>query len=100
MSKKQSVEIVEVGPRDGYQGIGPFIPTQTKIAHLKGLAAAGLRRVEIGSFVSTTAVPQLRDTPELLNACARMPQLIPQVLVPSERRGKEAVDAGAPWIAF
>jgi hydroxymethylglutaryl-CoA lyase len=50
--------------------------------------------------VSTTAVPQLRDTPELLNACARMPQLIPQVLVPSERRGKEAVAAGAPWIAF
>jgi hydroxymethylglutaryl-CoA lyase len=100
MSKTQSIEIVEVGPRDGYQGIGPFIPTKTKIEHIEGLAAAGLCRVEIGSFVSTTAVPQLRDTPELLNACARIPQLIPQVLVPSERRGREAVDAGAPWIAF
>jgi hydroxymethylglutaryl-CoA lyase len=99
-SKTQSVEIVEVGPRDGYQGIGPFIPTETKIAHLEGLAAAGLRRIEIGSFVSTTAVPQLRDTPDLLNACARLPQVIPQVLVPSERRGREAVDAGAPWLAF
>ncbi len=45
-------------------------------------------------------MPQLRDTPELLAACARIPGLIPQVLAPSERRGKDAVQAGAPWIAF
>src|SRR5215218_9587694 len=75
-----SVEIVEVGPRDGFQGIGPFIPTETKIEMLERLAAAGLRRIEIGSFVSASAVPQLRDTPELLAACARIPGLIPQVL--------------------
>jgi hydroxymethylglutaryl-CoA lyase len=95
-----SVEIVEVGPRDGFQGIGPFIPTETKIEMLERLAAAGLHRIEIGSFVSASAVPQLRDTPELLAACARIPGLIPQVLAPSERRGKDAVAAGAPWIAF
>jgi len=63
-----SVEIVEVGPRDGFQGIGPFIPTGTKIEMLERLAAAGLHRIEIGSFVSASAVPQLRDTPELLAA--------------------------------
>ena len=50
--KHASVEIVEVGPRDGFQGIGPFIPTETKIAMLERLVAAGLRRIEIGSFVS------------------------------------------------
>ena len=61
--KAEAVEIIEVGPRDGYQAIGPFIPTKTKIEHLERLAAAGLRRIEIGSFVSATAVPQLRDTP-------------------------------------
>src|SRR5215204_2394023 len=65
-----SFEIVEVGPRDGFQGIGPFIPTETKIEMLERLTAAGLRRIEIGCFVSASAVPQLRDTPELLAACA------------------------------
>ena len=97
---KRAVEIVEVGPRDGFQGIGPFIPTETKIAMLRRLAAAGLNRIEIGSFVSASAVPQLRDTPELLAACAAIPGLIPQVLVPSERRGQDAVQAGAPWLVF
>jgi hydroxymethylglutaryl-CoA lyase len=99
-SKRAAVEIVEVGPRDGFQGIGPFIPTEIKIEMLERLVAAGLRRIEIGSFVSTSAVPQLRDTPELLAACARMPGLEPQVLVPSERRGKDAVRAGARRLVF
>ncbi|WP_018261795.1 hydroxymethylglutaryl-CoA lyase [Methylobacterium sp. WSM2598] len=94
------VEIVEVGPRDGYQGIGPFIPTERKIEILGRLVAAGLRRIEIGSFVSATALPQMRDTPEVLAACARFPGLEPQVLVPSERRGRDAVAAGARRLVF
>ena len=98
--EKPAVEIVEVGPRDGFQGIGPFIPTETKIRMLEQLVAAGLRRIEIGSFVSASAVPQLRDTPELLKRCDSMPGLEPQVLVPSERRGREAVDAGARRLVF
>jgi hydroxymethylglutaryl-CoA lyase len=97
---KAMVEIVEVGPRDGFQGIGPFIPTATKIGHLEGLVAAGLRRIEIGSFVNSTAVPQLRDTPDLLAACGRIPGIVPQVLVPSERRGREAIAARVPWISY
>jgi hydroxymethylglutaryl-CoA lyase len=95
-----AVEIVEVGPRDGFQGIGAFIPTETKIRMLEQLVAAGLRRIEIGSFVSASAVPQLRDTPEFLKHCARMPGLEPQVLVPSERRGRDAVQAGARRLVF
>jgi hydroxymethylglutaryl-CoA lyase len=95
-----AIEIVEVGPRDGYQGIGPFIPTETKIRLLEQLAAAGLRRIEIGSFVSSSALPQMRDTPEVLAASARLPGLSSQVLVPSERRGREAVEAGARQLVF
>jgi hydroxymethylglutaryl-CoA lyase len=95
------VEICEVGPRDGYQGIGPFIPTETKLRFLERLVGAGLRRIEIGSFVSPTAVPQMRDTPEILAACAaRFPEIEPQVLVPSERRGRDAVAAGAKRLVF
>ena len=61
-----TVEIVEVGPRDGYQGIAPFIPTDLKISFIERLASVGLRRIEIGSFVSEKALPQLRDTHEVL----------------------------------
>jgi len=95
-----AVEIVEVGPRDGYQGIGPFIPTDTKVRLLHGLAAAGLRRIEVGSFVSPAALPQMRDTAEVLAACASLPKVSAQVLVPSERRGREAMAAGAQRLVF
>ncbi|GJD34439.1 hydroxymethylglutaryl-CoA lyase [Methylobacterium aerolatum] len=95
-----ALEIVEVGPRDGYQGIGPFIPTERKIALLERLAGAGLTRIEIGSFVSASALPQMRDTAEILAACATLPAVRPQVLVPSERRGRDAVAAGAPCLVF
>jgi len=94
------VEIVEVGPRDGYQGILPFIPTDTKLSLLRMLVKAGLRRIEIGSFVSAKALPQMRDTGEILAACANYPQLKPQVLVPNEKWGREAVAAGAKQLVF
>lgn len=96
----ESVTIVEVGPRDGYQGIGPFIPTARKLDLLERLHGAGLTRIEIGSFVSASALPQMRDTPEILAACSRFPDLAPQVLVPSERRGRDAVAAGAERLVF
>jgi hydroxymethylglutaryl-CoA lyase len=99
-SGERAVEVVEVGPRDGFQGIGPFIPTDTKVRLLERAVAAGLRRIEIGSFVSASAVPQLRDTAEVLAAAARLPGLLAQVLVPSERRGREAVAAGARRLVF
>lgn len=83
MTSASSVEIVEVGPRDGYQGIGPFIPTETKIEFLKRLVATGIRRVEVGSFVSPAALPQMRDTREILDACAGIDGIVPQVLVPA-----------------
>jgi len=94
------VEIVEVGPRDGYQGIQPFIPTETKLSLMRKLVATGLRRIEIGSFVSAKALPQMRDTSEILAACAAFPQLKPQVLVPNEKWGREAVAAGAKQLVF
>lgn len=95
-----TVEIVEVALRDGFQPIGPWIPTATKIAFLQRLAASGLRRIEIGSFVSPTAIPQLRDTAELIEAAAGLPGLRPQVLVPTARRAQEAVAAGARFLVY
>src|SRR5690349_12539494 len=95
-----AIEIVEVAPRDGFQPIGPWIPTATKIATVQRLAAAGLRRIEIGSFVSAAAIPQLRDAAALVEAAAAIPGLRPQVLVLTARRAQEAVAAGARFLVY
>ena len=94
------VTLVEVGPRDGFQGIAPFIPTATKIDFVRRLAAAGLDRIEAGSFVSPSAVPQLRDAAEMFAACRTIPELRPQFLVPNARWGTTALAAGVDFLAF
>lgn len=94
------VTLVEVGPRDGFQPIGPFIPTERKLHFLQQLAACGLLDIEIGSFVSAGAVPQLADTPELLTLARAIPGLRPRVLVPTLGQGRKALAVGAPCLAF
>jgi hydroxymethylglutaryl-CoA lyase len=88
------VEIVEVAPRDGFQAVRPFIATETKIALIEELAATGVPRIEIGSFVSPKALPQMADTPEILQR-ARLPAgTRAMVLVPNARGLGLALAAG------
>ena len=87
-----SVEILEVAPRDGFQAVKPFIPTDTKIALIEELAATGIQRLEIGSFVSPKAIPQLADTGEILKR-VRLPKgLRYHVLVPNAKGLEMALD--------
>lgn len=90
-----SIAIVEVGPRDGFQSIGPLIPTDIKIGLIGALHAAGVRRMETTSFVSASALPQLADAPEIVAATAAFPDLDAQVLVPTARHAERALAAGA-----
>lgn len=53
-------------PRDAMQGVHAFIPTEQKIAYLNALLSCGFDRLDFGSFVSPKAIPQLRDTSEVL----------------------------------
>jgi hydroxymethylglutaryl-CoA lyase len=94
------VTIVEVGPRDGFQSIGPFIPTHKKVEFIRRLYQAGVRRVEATAFVSPAAVPQMADAAEVLAEITSMPELDAQVLVPSLRHAERALDAGARHLAF
>lgn len=89
------VQIIEVAPRDGFQSIGPFTPTESKIALLECLAACGLRRMEVGSFVSPTLLPQMGDVRTILEAARRLPQVTAAVLVPNLRGAELALAAGA-----
>lgn len=94
------VQIVEVGPRDGFQSIGPIIPTERKIELVKALYNSGVRRMEATSFVSPSAVPQLADAEQVLAAAKALPGLDPQVLVPTVRQAERAIAAGADHIGF
>ena len=94
------VDIVDVGPRDGFQSVGPVIPTARKIAILQGLYEAGIRRVEATSFVSEAAVPQMADAAALVAAANALPGLDAQVLVPTVRHAERALTAGARHLGF
>lgn len=100
MVASERVTLVEVGPRDGFQPIGPHIPTETKIAYIQRLFEAGVRRMEVTAFVSERAVPQLADAAEVLAAAQALPGLEPQVLVPNQRYCEKALEAGARFVAF
>ena len=63
--KQTDIKIVEC-PRDAMQGLHDFIPTNTKIAYINQLLQVGFDTLDCGSFVSPTAIPQMRDTAEVL----------------------------------
>jgi hydroxymethylglutaryl-CoA lyase len=65
-----NIEIVEVGPRDGLQSESQVLPTAVKVEFVQRLLAAGLRRIEIASFVNPKRVPQMADAEAMLAALA------------------------------
>jgi hydroxymethylglutaryl-CoA lyase len=65
MENSFQIKIIET-PRDGMQGINQFIPTQKKIGYINLLLQCGFDTVEVGSFVSSKAIPQMADTAEVL----------------------------------
>ena len=81
----QSVRIREVGPRDGFQNEPETIPTEEKVRLIGLLAASGLRRIEITSFVRPDVIPQLSDAEEVLEAIDRPEGVAYSVLIPNER---------------
>lgn len=92
---KDKVWITDVGPRDGFQNVKNFIDTETKLAIIDGLYQAGLRAIEITSFVSPRAIPQMADAEEVARAViARYPKLKAIALIPNLRGAKNAWNAG------
>ena len=92
--------LVEVGLRDGFQAIGPLVPTDVKIDLLQRLYHTGLRRIEATAFVSEKALPQMADAASMLAAALELPDLDVQVLTPNRRYAERALEAGADHIAF
>jgi hydroxymethylglutaryl-CoA lyase len=81
----KSVRIREVGPRDGFQNEPEVIPTEEKVRLIRMLAASGLRRIEVTSFVRPDVIPQLADAEQVLAGLERHDGLAYSVLIPNEK---------------
>ena len=81
----KSIEIVEVGPRDGLQNEVKKIDLPTKVKLIDLLSTAGFKRIEVGSFVNSRLVPQMADSGLVLSNIKRDPSISYAVLVPNRR---------------
>ncbi|MBI1825068.1 MAG: hydroxymethylglutaryl-CoA lyase [Planctomycetes bacterium] len=95
-----TVRVVEVGPRDGLQNEREIVPTATKIAFIKALAAAGLKQIEATSFVNPKIIPKLSDASEVIAGLPRLDQVVFSALVPNERGLDRAIASGVKRIAI
>jgi hydroxymethylglutaryl-CoA lyase len=80
-----AARIREVGPRDGFQNEPEVIPTEDKVRLIDLLAATGLPRLEVTSFVRPDVIPQLADADEVLGRIQRPRGVSYSVLIPNER---------------
>jgi len=94
------VLVSEVGPRDGLQSIDRIMPTDVKKAWITAEAAAGVREIEVGSFVPAKLLPQLADTAEIVAHARTIPGLTVAVLVPNAKGATAAIAAGAHKITL
>ncbi len=86
--------ISEVGPRDGLQSIRRSLPLPAKQAWIAAEAAAGVREIEVGSFVRPDLLPQLADTAAVVAFARTIPGLAVAVLVPNLHGARKAIEAG------
>jgi len=94
----QRVTVREVGLRDGLQSIARTLPSAKKMQWIQGAYNAGIREIEVGSFVPPKLLPQLADTAELVAFAKTLPGLCVSVLVPNLKGAERAMDSGANWM--
>jgi hydroxymethylglutaryl-CoA lyase len=98
MSEK--IILREVGMRDGLQSIAEIIPTETKIAWLDAEYAAGVRHIEVGSFVPPKLLPQLADAEAVIGYAMTLPGLRVSALIPNSRGAERGIALGVPEMNY
>ena len=86
--------ISEVGPRAGLQSVQATMPTAHKLRWIDALAAAGLREIEVGSFVPARVLPQMADVAEVVRHALTHPGITVMALAPNLRGAEAALAAG------
>jgi hydroxymethylglutaryl-CoA lyase len=95
-----NVHICEVGPRDGLQNAHHLMPTEAKKAWISALAAAGLKEIEVGSFVPPKLIPAMADTAEVVKHAVTIPGIKVVALAPNLKGFQRALEAGAHKVTF
>jgi hydroxymethylglutaryl-CoA lyase len=96
----ERVNICEVGPRDGLQNAHHQMPTEIKKRWISALAAAGLKEIEVGSFVPPKLIPAMADTGEIVAHAKTIPGLKVVALAPNLKGFQRAIEAGAHKVTF
>jgi hydroxymethylglutaryl-CoA lyase len=101
MNNTKMIEICEVGPRDGFQSIPEYIPLQTKLSVIDKIIDAGVKSIQVTSFVSPKAIPQMRDAVDLSRlSLERYPQVDFSALVPNSFGANLAAESGLRKISY
>lgn len=95
----KTVTLIEVGPRDGLQSERAFVPTHKKIEFINLLSQSGLKHIEVTSFVSPKAIPQLADHTLVYQSIEKPEGVDFSALVPNEQGLQEALSVGIKHIA-
>src|ERR687883_499451 len=94
------VQIREVGMRDGLQSLAEIMPTEQKIAWLDAEYAAGVREIEVSSFVPPKLLPQLADAEAVVKHAMTLPGLIVSALIPNSRGAERGLALGVHQMNF
>ena len=97
----QVIDVYEVGPRDGFQNLKTYLPLEEKLQVIDEIIQAGVRHVQITSFVSPKAIPQMKDAKEV--AAARLEKYKDVdflALVPNLRGAQTAWETGIKKVSY
>ena len=95
MNIPKDITLIEVGPRDGFQNIDKFIPTDLKLNIIDELVKSGFKKIQITSFVHPKAIPQMKDSKEVaLTATEKYKDVTFVALVPNLYGAKTAYESG------
>ncbi len=103
MKLPETVELIEVCPRDGFQNVHDLIPFDAKVAIIKKLAEAGFKRIEAVSFVSPKAIPQMADAKDVMLAVKdtlKAHGVRSVALVPNARGVETALECGVDELTY
>ncbi len=96
----ETVRLREVGMRDGLQSIATVVPTEVKLAWLDAEYAAGVREIEVSSFVPPKLLPQLADAEAVVRHAMTLPGLKVSALIPNSRGAERGLALGVPEMNF
>ena len=98
---ERNINILEVGPRDGFQNLKQILTTEQKLKIIDGLIDSGVKELEVTSFVSPKAIPQMADAKEVATHCLeKHPETKIYALIPNLKGAQNAWDAGIRHVSY